>query len=148
MQKDLKTGMLLGSVLVAVAALWLSTRPSLSVKSRMPSPGFAARSKTTAPLKSNVPAAQQTAATPTPPPTIESSRQAEQLQSTEHRDRQEPKQAKTPTLHIVRDGETLSDIAYRYYGSTNKWQKIFDANREIINDANKLKPGTKLTIPN
>ncbi|MCJ7730222.1 MAG: hypothetical protein MUO27_10160, partial [Sedimentisphaerales bacterium] len=35
MRNDLKTGMLLGVVLVALAALWLATRPTLSAKARL-----------------------------------------------------------------------------------------------------------------
>ena len=36
MQRDLKTGLVLGLVLAALAAVWLSTRHSLSIKARMP----------------------------------------------------------------------------------------------------------------
>jgi len=50
-------------------------------------------------------------------------------------------------FHIVRRGETLSDISYKYYGSADKWQKILDANRKMIKDVNKPKPDVKLIIP-
>jgi len=50
-------------------------------------------------------------------------------------------------FHIIREDDTLYGISNKYYGSANKWRKIFDANREIIKDANKLQPGTKLIIP-
>jgi nucleoid-associated protein YgaU len=33
------------------------------------------------------------------------------------------------------------------YGDENAWHKIFDANKDKIKDANKLKVGTVLTIP-
>ncbi len=54
---------------------------------------------------------------------------------------------KTQKFHIVREGETLSKISNKYYGSAGKWQKILDANRDTIKDPNKLIPGTKLIIP-
>ncbi|UCG56087.1 MAG: LysM peptidoglycan-binding domain-containing protein [Phycisphaerales bacterium] len=54
---------------------------------------------------------------------------------------------KTRRFHIVLRGETLSAISVKYYGSANKWPKILDANRSRIADANRIIPGTKLTIP-
>lgn len=54
---------------------------------------------------------------------------------------------KTTRFHIVRKSETLSAISKQYYGSANKWPKIRDANKEKIKDANRITPGTKLTIP-
>jgi nucleoid-associated protein YgaU len=54
---------------------------------------------------------------------------------------------KTQKFHIIRQGETLSNISYKYYGSANKWRMILDANRDEIEDVSKLKPGTKIIIP-
>ena len=50
-------------------------------------------------------------------------------------------------IHIVQKGETLSAISKQYYGSSNKWQKIFDANRSILKNPESLAPGMKLIIP-
>jgi acetyl esterase/lipase/phage tail protein X len=50
-------------------------------------------------------------------------------------------------FHIVRKGETLSKISYKYYGSASKWRKIFEANRGTVQDANTVRSGTKLIIP-
>ena len=49
--------------------------------------------------------------------------------------------------HTVRKGETLSSISYDYYGSANKWQKIFKANRRILKNPHTVRIGTKLIIP-
>jgi nucleoid-associated protein YgaU len=54
--------------------------------------------------------------------------------------------AQATRFHIVRPGETLSAIAQQYYGSSNTWRKILDANK-TLKDANKIAPGTKLIIP-
>lgn len=54
---------------------------------------------------------------------------------------------KTQRFHIVRQDQTLSVISKEHYGTANKWKRIFEANRNVIKDANKLKPGMKLIIP-
>ena len=50
-------------------------------------------------------------------------------------------------FHLVRQGETLSEISSKYYGSTGKWRKIFEANRGTVQDANTVRSGTILIIP-
>ena len=50
-------------------------------------------------------------------------------------------------LHKVVSGDTLSAIAKKYYGSANQYMKIFEANRDILNDPNLIKVGQKLRIP-
>ncbi len=61
--------------------------------------------------------------------------------------RRQPETTRPPRFHIVREGETLSGIASEYYGSPGQWRKIFEANRGTIQDANTIRPGTKLIIP-
>ena len=48
---------------------------------------------------------------------------------------------------VVKKGDTLSTIAYRVYGDRNSYQKIRDANPEIIEDTNKIFAGQRLRIP-
>jgi len=50
-------------------------------------------------------------------------------------------------FHIVREGETLSEISRKYYGSAGKWRKILEANRGTVEDANTVRAGTRLIIP-
>jgi nucleoid-associated protein YgaU len=49
--------------------------------------------------------------------------------------------------HVVQSGDTLSKIAQKYYGDASLYTKIFQANRDVLNDPNKIKPGQKLRIP-
>lgn len=53
----------------------------------------------------------------------------------------------TTRFHIIQKDETLSAISQQYYGTANQWRKILAANEQSIKDANKIRPGTKLIIP-
>ncbi|MFJ5235759.1 peptidoglycan-binding protein LysM [Pseudomonas neuropathica] len=48
---------------------------------------------------------------------------------------------------VVKKGDTLSAISLRVYGDANKYQKIFDANKPMLKDVNKIYPGQTLRIP-
>jgi len=65
-------------------------------------------------------------------------------------DKVEPKVAKDnpyAQFHVVESGDTLSKIAAQYYGDKMLYKKIFEANRDILKDPDKIKPGQKLLIP-
>ena len=47
----------------------------------------------------------------------------------------------------VKSGDSLSKIAKREYGDANAWPTIFEANKDILKDPNKIFPGQKLKIP-
>jgi nucleoid-associated protein YgaU len=51
------------------------------------------------------------------------------------------------TLYEVKSGDTLSKIAKTVYGDANSYQKIFDANKPMLKDPNKIYPGQQLRIP-
>lgn len=52
-----------------------------------------------------------------------------------------------PRIHTVTSGETLSAISQRYYGTPNRWQEIFNANRDVMSSPNQLALDMKLRIP-
>ena len=49
--------------------------------------------------------------------------------------------------HTVEKGDTLSAIAKQYYGKASAWPKIFEANRDQLDDPDRIKPGQVLRIP-
>ena len=49
--------------------------------------------------------------------------------------------------YTVKSGDTLSKIAREHYGDANTYMKIFDANKDQLNDPDKIKPGQVLKIP-
>ena len=49
--------------------------------------------------------------------------------------------------HEVKSGETLSKIAQQYYGDARLYPKIFEANRDVLKDPDKIRVGQKLRIP-
>ncbi len=50
-------------------------------------------------------------------------------------------------IYVVVSGDSLSKIAKREYGNANEWQRIFDANQDLLKDPDKIFPGQKLKIP-
>lgn len=49
--------------------------------------------------------------------------------------------------YVVQKGDTLSKIAREHYGDPMLYPKIFEANRDILSDPNRIKPGQRLRIP-
>jgi len=49
--------------------------------------------------------------------------------------------------HEVTRGDTLSKVAEHYYGDGSLYMKIFEANRDILDDPDLIKVGQKLRIP-
>lgn len=47
----------------------------------------------------------------------------------------------------VKSGDTLSSIAKAEYGDANAYMKIFEANKPMLGDPNKIYPGQVLRIP-
>lgn len=47
----------------------------------------------------------------------------------------------------IKSGDSLSKIAKHFYGDGNLYDKIFEANKEVIKDPNLIYPGQKIRIP-
>jgi nucleoid-associated protein YgaU len=50
-------------------------------------------------------------------------------------------------IYEVVSGDSLSKIAKREYGNANEWKRIYEANKDILKDPDKIYPGQKLKIP-
>jgi len=51
------------------------------------------------------------------------------------------------SIYEVQLGDTLGHIAHRFYGKAGAYMKIFEANRDILDNPDLIKVGQKLRIP-
>ena len=58
-----------------------------------------------------------------------------------------PDPAATPGSYTVQSGDTLRGIARAVYGDELQWIRIYDSNRAVIPDADRLSVGQVLAIP-
>lgn len=49
--------------------------------------------------------------------------------------------------YTVQAGDTLSKISKQFFGDANKYMTIFNANKDQLQDPDKIKPGQVLKIP-
>lgn len=49
--------------------------------------------------------------------------------------------------YTIKSGDSLSKIARCEYGNANDWRRIFEANRDVIKDPDKIFPGQVIKIP-
>ena len=63
------------------------------------------------------------------------------------RDRQVEAPAAEARFYTVVSGDTLSKIAAEQYGNASKYPVIFEANKPMLKDPNKIYPGQNLRIP-
>jgi nucleoid-associated protein YgaU len=60
---------------------------------------------------------------------------------------QAPQLPNDDEFYIIEKGDSLWKIAEKAYGDGSKYNAIFDANREVIQDPDKIFPGQKIRIP-
>ncbi|OHB52965.1 MAG: hypothetical protein A2Y12_09895 [Planctomycetes bacterium GWF2_42_9] len=124
MRKDVKTGLLIGTVLCIAAAVWFSIHHRVVEQPRieelLSQKDLFVIEQPKAQINLN-----DDENSPIPSDTEPSVR-----------------------MHIVKAGETLSDISKIYYGTTANWRKIYTANQEQLSRGpNAIKAGMKLVIP-
>jgi nucleoid-associated protein YgaU len=60
----------------------------------------------------------------------------------------QPAPASAPKrTYKVQPGDSLSKIAKEFYGNANDYLRIFEANKDTLNDPNKIQIGQELVIP-
>lgn len=115
--------MVLGSVAVALMVLAFMLRPGQPAQDTGTTTPEAKPTYAAAAVAGVAPVAP--AASATPAPTASSQEQ----------------------IYTVESGDTLSSIAKHFYGDASKWQKILDANKDVLKTPNSLQLGQKLKIP-
>jgi len=58
-----------------------------------------------------------------------------------------PEATEQVEYYEIVSGDTLSGIAKKFYGNGSKYMRIFEANREVIKDPDKIYVGQKIRIP-
>jgi len=51
------------------------------------------------------------------------------------------------TDYKVQKGETLQKISMKLFGTTKKWKKLYDLNKDILKSPDKLRPGMVIKVP-
>ena len=59
-----------------------------------------------------------------------------------------PPPPKAEQIYTVADGDNLSKIAKKFYGDSKQWRRIFEANKDKIENPDLIYPGQELKIPN
>ena len=49
--------------------------------------------------------------------------------------------------YTVQKGDTLQKISQKTFGTTKKWTKIYDANKDVLKGPNQIYPGQVIKIP-
>ena len=158
MSRDVKTGMLIGLVLVIIGLIVISIWPGGGVEDRLMKH---TDERTVQPVlggvgaDSNDPDESTTEvadedndssvlqADPVGEPNEDIHRVAEQVVE----EFNDPPIDTTPRVHIVAENESLSSIAKLHYGDANKWPVIAEANKDVITNVNRLSLGMHLVIP-
>lgn len=50
-------------------------------------------------------------------------------------------------FYTIQSGDSLSKIAKREYGDAMRWREIYEANKGVIDDPDKIYPGQTIRIP-
>jgi nucleoid-associated protein YgaU len=58
-----------------------------------------------------------------------------------------PQKIEPGTIYTVVDGDNLSTISKKVYGTATRWQEIFHGNRDVLESPDWLSVGMKLRIP-
>ncbi|MEM8546881.1 MAG: peptidoglycan-binding protein LysM [Pseudomonadota bacterium] len=59
----------------------------------------------------------------------------------------EEEAAERVELYVIKSGDTLGKIAKEFYGKASAYMEIFEANREVIQDPDKIYVGQTIRIP-
>ena len=112
-------------------ALNFDTVPTVRTRPAPPEPPVTVKTKAPALLPTKPATATREVARPKPAPTL-------------------PTAASAPSVgrkHVVQKGDTLSNLAQRYYKNRAKWRDIYAANRKVMKNESDIRVGMELVIP-
>ena len=72
---------------------------------------------------------------------------AEAIKTAEAKKNVEKKEEQNIESYTVKAGDTLSKIAKNQYGDANEWDKIYQANKDILTSPHKIQIGQVIKIP-
>ncbi|MCP4452462.1 MAG: LysM peptidoglycan-binding domain-containing protein [Planctomycetes bacterium] len=171
MQKDFKIGLVFGAICLLGLLAWLATNKSLSSKARTESlfnqsqgqtppasPVNVVPASNEQPVTSEAPGtdadtgqpiaqAEPPVPDPEPEPPVFSGREPNLNAPEDPATEQLGPKIKTNRFHIVRQGETLSGISQKLYGTAKRWPQILQANSDRLDAPEKIRPGMYLVIP-
>jgi nucleoid-associated protein YgaU len=151
MRKDVKIGMVIGSLLAVAAIVWISMHSNLAdselltdletrdTKKPAASEKFQPLPSTDKP--GNLPAETESQEIFKSKKVIFETAKPASIQQ------EEPDKTEYERIHTVLEGETLSGISQKYYGTASGWQKIYVANRKLLSSPDRIRPGMRLIIP-
>lgn len=123
MRKDVKTGLLIGTVLCLAATVWFCVHQQILEQPRM---------EDVLSQKKHLFVPQET------------EKKIILTDGPDVPDENEP----SVRMHTVLQGQTLSDISKIYYGTVTGWTKIYEANKKLLaKGPNALRAGMQLAIP-
>ena len=165
MRSDLKIGMIVGILVVAGIIIYLVGNSGKSEKSLPPviTPDKTPASSSVAPPaistqaespkdRSAQPPSEKLVVVPPPgkvtevkiPPDI--AQEKPRPENISPQEQGEPV-IRPPRFHTVKEDDNLSVISEKYYGHSRFWQVIYDANRQLIKNPDRLQVGWQLRIP-
>ncbi|MFQ6013883.1 MAG: LysM peptidoglycan-binding domain-containing protein [Anaerolineae bacterium] len=56
-------------------------------------------------------------------------------------------ETRAETKYTVKSGDTLQGIAEKFYDDASRWSEIYEANKDLIADPDKISIGMELRIP-
>ncbi|MGB8225731.1 MAG: LysM peptidoglycan-binding domain-containing protein [Sedimentisphaerales bacterium] len=135
MRRDVKTGMLAGTVLCLIAIVWFCikqqviTTPLIKFESQ----------KLIAPANKE-PAGLETSSPIVIAPADKQIQKSDSAAADKNTD--------TSIIHTVTQGQTLIDISKIYYNTSSGWKKIYEANKEQLpRGPDTIRTGMRLVIP-
>jgi nucleoid-associated protein YgaU len=139
MRKDIKIGMLIGSGLCLVAAVWFCVHQQVVEQPRI--------EDLLSQKKENF--------TTEKVPQVKLDAAEEQIPADKNPNITRISSAAPPAvpeksirMHTVLPGQTLTDISKIYYGSNGSWKKIYEANKDSLpRGPDTVRAGMKLIIP-